>query len=1381
MLKRCWPLGLLASVASCVLAFPALSDAAPTVLYTFSAPQSTPATNDDGFAPASKLVLADGYLYGTASHGGTNGAGAIFRLALTGGFSTLYSFAAATNNSGEVVYDLGPNDLTPGADGNFYGTTRRGGSNFTGTIFVLSPAGSFSTLHTFAAETVNSSGRATSADGATPTGALVQGSDGDFYGTTQNGGANGGGAIFKISSGGAFASLYSFSALSAGSVSTNAAVPNALLLARDGAFYGTTQQGGVGGAGTFFKYAASGGFTQIYSFNGSSPSNNPITPDVALVQGANGNFYGTSAFGGAQGGGCVFAITNTGGVTLLHSFPQLQAGAGATLALGADGNFYGTTAANRLKSEGTFFRMSPTGDAFGAYTFSPLDTKSANADGANPSGGLTADSSGNLYGTCEDGGTNGSGLIFVIYGTGFNPPSFRSTSNLPPAVTNVAEGAPVTLSYSAQGAAPVSYQWLRNGSNIADGGGFSGSLTNVLAISSVLPADAGSYALVVSNNSGALTSAVTVLTIEPPGISITSPKANARTNALAFAGMATNAPLFAGANPGENRLTNVTFSITNLLNGANVAGTATLTAGSGGVSNWSFTATPPPGTNTLFVQCEDASGNVSPTSSRTFFYEVPVSLTVRVTGSGTGSFNLTNGEMLDLGESYSITARPKASVFSHWTAGGVTSSAPTLPFVMGSNLILTANFLARQAPAVSIASPPANARTAAPVFSGTAQSSPVLPGVDPNNVRLDTVRYWLTNSAASSVLSGAAALTGGLAVSNWSFTVNPLPGTNTLAVQSHDVSGGVSSMVTRTFFYEKPVVFTLLKAGNGNGSFKAASSVSGDTVPTNGAMLNAGQSYTITAVPDQSSTFGRWISSSGAASNQATFSFIMEPGFALTATFLEIPPVVAISSPAANLRTAAIPVFKGTASGHFPITNVFCTLGNTNGSATLSAGSGTVSNWSVALVPAPGENTLTAFCVDAHGNPSATVSHKFFYEVPARLSVLKAGAGNGSFNGPADGTLLDIGETYKITAVPDTSSLFSNWVSSAGAGGGVAGDSPVLSFVMQSNLVLTATFATNFYAAAAGSYNGLFYRSAAVSEETSGMVENLVLQKTGVFSGKLLTAGTNYHLAARLDASGRAAFPVGPLQLALALDSAALRITGTVAGSTWMSDLTADLAANVLPSAEYTLLFSPTANVSTNSPPGDGYALVASHAGMVTLSGALADGTRYNESVPVSRAGDVPVYASLTNNGLFLGWINLTNLQAAAPANTLTWIKARAPSPARYTNGFAHVLSVAGGVWEYPPAISLTGGTLILSNTAFLLDFTNVAVSGNALRNLGPFPTNSLTGSINPRTGLLTLVFDNGNGHATNIAWAALVQNTTNAGGFFLTPTNAGAVTLRPN
>ena len=118
---------------------------------------------------------ADGCLYGTTLHGGANGAGSIFRMTITGSLSNLFSFPAATNESGGVNYDLGPNDLVQGTNGNFYGTTRRGGSNFTGTIFEISPSGSFANLHTFAAETINSSGHATSADGATPVGALAQG------------------------------------------------------------------------------------------------------------------------------------------------------------------------------------------------------------------------------------------------------------------------------------------------------------------------------------------------------------------------------------------------------------------------------------------------------------------------------------------------------------------------------------------------------------------------------------------------------------------------------------------------------------------------------------------------------------------------------------------------------------------------------------------------------------------------------------------------------------------------------------------------------------------------------------------------------------------------------------------------------------------------------------------------------------------------------------------------------------------------------------------------------------------------------------------------------------------------------------------------------
>jgi len=833
--RRRTSLALAAVIIQSFAALPTASVAGPAVLYSFSAPtfpNASPVTNSDGIAPASRLVLgSDGYLYGTTRSGGANGAGSVFRMSATGTLSNLYSFQAATNSSGEVVYGLGPNDLAQGSNGNFYGTTRNGGSNFSGTIFMISPSGSFSELHTFAAKTANSSGQVTSADGATPTGALAQGNDGNFYGTTQYGGANGTGTIFQITPAGAFVSLYSFSRTVAGSASTNGAVPNGLVLGTNSDFYGTTQQGGLDNAGTFFKFTTAGRFTQIESFNGAAPGDNPVTPNGALVQGANGNFYGTSAFGGAQGGGAIFEITGAGTATVLHSFPQLDAGAGAALTVGVDGNFYGTTGANGLNGDGTLIRMTPAGD-FSTYAFSALGTNADNAGGADPSAGLAADGAGNLYGACAAGGTNGSGVVFQIFGPNFVPPFFLSISNPPPASTNVLVGASVTLSNNPQGIAPLTCQWQRDGTNITDGGDIVGSLTNTLIINPVFPRDVGSYSLVISNTWGALTSSVTVLTVTPPAISISSPAPNASITAPVFSGTATDAPLFTNTSPTAIRLINVVYSITNIFNSSKITGLAAVTGGGGGASNWTFTVTPYPGTNILSVQSVDASGNISPAATRTFFYEAAAPLTVRMVGSGTGAFTITNGAMLNLGKGYSITAKPNSSVFVSWLNDGFISYTPTLSFVMQSNLVLTAKLMARQPPAVSISFPTDHERSGSSDFLGTAQSSPVLFGADPNNATLAHVMYWVTNTASQSVIGGVAALSSGAgAVSNWSITVTPLPGTNILAVQSEDVSAGLSAIVARTFFYKVPARFDLFKAGSGTGTFTGAASVAGDPPP----------------------------------------------------------------------------------------------------------------------------------------------------------------------------------------------------------------------------------------------------------------------------------------------------------------------------------------------------------------------------------------------------------------------------------------------------------------------------------------------------------------------------------------------------------------------
>jgi hypothetical protein len=765
-------------------------------------------------------------------------------------------------------------------------------------------------------------------------------------------------------------------------------------------------------------------------------------------------------------------------------------------------------------------------------------------------------------------------------------------------------------------------------------------------------------------------------------------------------------------------------------------------------------------------------------------------------GSGTGGFTIGNGAMLNLGQSYSITASPNSSTFSEWVNEGLISFNPTLSFVMESNLVLTAKFLARQRPAVSISTPAGGAHTGSAVLKGTGVSSPVLPGVDPTNVALVQLTYWLTNIASGSVASGSAALVSAGSVSNWSVTANPAPGSNILAVQAEDVSGGVSAIVNRTFFYDMPALFTLIKSGSGSGTITGSASVPGDVPPTNGAMLNVGERYTVTATPAALCTFSQWVSADVPGTADRTLTFIMEPGLTLTAVFTEIPPVVTISSPTENQRTAA-PVLKGSASGHFPITHVICTLaGGAVNFVTLSAGAGGALNWEAYGVPSPGSNILSVSCVDSNGNQSATVSRRFFYEVPTQLMVNISRPGSGTVKGassvpgnivPADGAMLNVGEGYRITAIPSKSSLFSDWVSVAGNSAPVTSDSAALSFVMQSNLVLTVTFVTNFFPAVAGPYNGLFYPAGGVTAETSGMVYNLVLRDSGAFSGQLLMAATNYDFAGSFNGSGQAMFKAGPLQADLTLDTATAQITGTVSDSQFTANVTANLASSALPAAEYTFLFSPSTDVSAVSPPGDGYALVGSQSGIVKLAGALADGTRYNQSVPASQNGDAPVYASLykkaldTSPGLLLGWINLTNFQGGT---SLTWIKKPSRSSSPYANGFTNILSALGGIWTNPPAnvpaIALTNGQLIISNSSLMLTYTNVVVTNNnSLTNTGVEPTNSLTGAIDPTTGFLTVIIANGIG-GTITNYGAVLQSTTNGGGYFLSGTNAGLMILQP-
>lgn len=251
-------------------------------------------------------------------------------------------------------------------------------------------------------------------DGGTPAGTLVQGLDGNLYGTTGYGGTSDFGVVFRITTGGAFTTLYSFCYDSP--ICTDGAGPDAgLVLGQDGNFYGTTFGGGKFGAGTVFKITPSGVLTTLYDFAGPEG----IFPATPLVLGANGNFYGTTSYGGNStacpgfysGCGSIFEITPTGGFILLHVFnftngstPQ------APLIQASDGNFYGTAFYGGSSGYGSVFRMSPTGAFTVLHSFS-------GPDGEYPDGSLVQ--SGNVfYGTTGFGGASGYGTIFDITSQG---------------------------------------------------------------------------------------------------------------------------------------------------------------------------------------------------------------------------------------------------------------------------------------------------------------------------------------------------------------------------------------------------------------------------------------------------------------------------------------------------------------------------------------------------------------------------------------------------------------------------------------------------------------------------------------------------------------------------------------------------------------------------------------------------------------------------------------------------------------------------------------------------------------------------------------------------------------------------------------------------
>jgi uncharacterized repeat protein (TIGR03803 family) len=306
----------------------------------------------DGGGPQAGLILGtDGNFYGTTSASGGGNCpqlcGTVFKITTAGKLTTLYTFCSQAHCADGDEPEAG---LTQAADGNFYGTTYGGGiqcSSYSydggcGTVFKMTPNGKLTNLYTFCSKTNCS-------DGGSPAAGLVQATDGNFYGTTpydgnfegcySYGNINGCGTVFRVTPAGKLTVLYRFCALTP---CPDGFQPRAGLLFANGEFYGTTLSGGSG-LGTVFRTTAEGDLTTLHLFQGTDG----FGAQGSLIQATDGKFYGTTVGGGLTSSGTIFEIAPDGSLTTLYSFCPTDcsdfAGPEAGLVQGTDGNFYGTT------------------------------------------------------------------------------------------------------------------------------------------------------------------------------------------------------------------------------------------------------------------------------------------------------------------------------------------------------------------------------------------------------------------------------------------------------------------------------------------------------------------------------------------------------------------------------------------------------------------------------------------------------------------------------------------------------------------------------------------------------------------------------------------------------------------------------------------------------------------------------------------------------------------------------------------------------------------------------------------------------------------------------------------------------------------------------
>jgi uncharacterized repeat protein (TIGR03803 family) len=354
----------------------------------------------DGANPLSGFLISNGNLYGTASSGGSSGAGVVFELSTSGQETVLHEFAGGKDGAS-------PEGRLAISGGILYGTTTSGGAYNAGTIYRVTLAGKETVIHSFNGKN----------GGANPVAGLAVDNAGNLYGTTTAGGASGNGVVFELVAptvaGGEWIGkvLYSFG------TGTDGATPvGGINFDASGSLYGTTSAGGMYGYGTVFQLTHSvSGWTENILHHFALQDDGGV-PYAGLVRDGD-NLYGATTDGGAggsNGGGTVFELTPSGEswtFTVLYSLSGWGISGSFRNLLMESGKIFATTHCDGANDAGTVYELTLSG---GTWTYNQLYVFTGGTDGLYSFSNLASDGQGNLYGTTNQGGANGYGDAFKV-------------------------------------------------------------------------------------------------------------------------------------------------------------------------------------------------------------------------------------------------------------------------------------------------------------------------------------------------------------------------------------------------------------------------------------------------------------------------------------------------------------------------------------------------------------------------------------------------------------------------------------------------------------------------------------------------------------------------------------------------------------------------------------------------------------------------------------------------------------------------------------------------------------------------------------------------------------------------------------------------------